>query len=497
VKIMRVEYVPARAARATGGVAFAFVVEGEGLAIIDGELSDDAAAAVRTAISRNGFAGESDKVLAILGVQALDADHLVVAGLGPRASIGRTTIEDAAARAFASLADREVEQVEILMGAFDPQQAAQAALGVALASYRFDTYHTVKKRKALALLHIATSDVAGANLAHGPLAAIAAGICFARELVSEPPNILYPRSFVERLSLLEDKGIEVLALGEMEMERLGMGSLLSVGRGSARESQLAICRWNGSREKEAPPVVFVGKGVTFDSGGLSLKPGKDMEQMKMDMGGAAAVAGALLALAERQAAANVIGVLGLVENMPDGDALRPGDIVTSMSGQTIEVVNTDAEGRLVLADALWFAQREFKPSVMVDLATLTGHASYALGDDYAALLSNDDTLCEWILGSAAAEAEPIWRLPLVAAYDKLHDTPDADMKNVGGHPEAGAITAALFIQRFVNRTPWAHIDIASVAWRSRDDRPTSPKGATGYGVRTLDRLVRDHFEDVG
>ena len=492
---MRVEYVQASATRAAGGILFAFVVEDEGLAITQGELSEEAANEVRSAIARNGFLGKPDEVLAIAGVQSIDADYLVVAGLGPRGEIGTSTIEEAAARAFKSVADRETKNIEILMGAFDAEQAGHATLGVTLAAYRFDKYHTVKKRKACPLLQIATRDVAQAVTAHEPLAAVAGGVLFARELTSEPPNVLYPASFVERLSLLEEKGVEVTVLGEAEMEKLGMGALLAVGRGSARESQLAICRWNGAKDKNAPPLVLVGKGVTFDSGGLSLKPAKDMEQMKVDMGGAAAVAGALLVLAERKAAANVIGVLGLVENMPDGDAMRPGDIVTSMSGQTIEIVNTDAEGRLVLADALWFAQSELKPSAMIDLATLTGHASYSLGNDYAALLSNDDALSEQILGSSAGEAESIWRLPLVTAYDKLHDTPDADMKNVGGHPEAGAITAALFIQRFVNRVPWAHIDIASVAWRSRDDRATWPKGATGYGVRTLNRIVRDRYED--
>jgi leucyl aminopeptidase len=492
---VRVEFVQAQAARAAGGILFAFVIQGEGLAIADGELSDEAAAAVKSAISRSAFLGKLDEVLAIAGVQSLDADYLVVSGLGPREGIGTATIEEAAARAFKSVKDREIKQLEILMGAFDVEQATHAALGVALAAYKFDKYRTVEKRKPLPLLQVATDDVARAVAAHEPLAALANGMRFARELVSEPPNILYPKSFVERLSLLEERGVEVTVLGETEMEKLGMGSLLAVGRGSARESQLAICRWSGAKDKDAPPLVLVGKGVTFDSGGLSLKPPKDMEMMKMDMGGAAAVAGALLVLAERKAAANVIGVLGLVENMPDGDAVRPGDIVTSMSGQTIEIVNTDAEGRLVLADALWFAQSEFKPSAMIDLATLTGHASYSLGNDYAALLSNDDALSERILRSSATEAESIWRLPLVAAYDKLHDTPDADMKNVGGHPEAGAITAALFIQRFVNRVPWAHLDIASVAWRSRDDRSIWPKGATGFGVRTLNRLVSDYYEN--
>ncbi len=349
--------------------------------------------------------------------------------------------------------------------------------------------------KAPALLRIVAGDTRAAALAHEPLAAVAAGVRFARDLMSEPPNILYPASFAERLRVLEEQGVEVTILDEAEMAELGMGLLLAVGQGSARESKLAICRWRGAADRDAPPLVLVGKGVTFDSGGLSIKPAKDMEQMKQDMGGAAAVAGALLALATRKAAANVVGVLGLVENMPDGKAYRPGDILTSMSGQTVEIINTDAEGRLVLADALWFAQAEFRPRAMIDLATLTGHASYALGNDYAALLSNDDGLSGRLVAAGEGEGEPMWRLPLVPAYDKLHDTPDADMKNVGGHPEAGAITAALFLQRFVNGVPWAHIDIASVAWRSREDRPTLPKGATGYGVRTLNRLVADHFED--
>ena len=494
---MHVKFVEPGAPRESGGALIAFAIESDGVAIALGELDGAVIAALKAAAARNGVTGARDKLIAVAGVEGLAADHAVIVGIGSRAEITPTIIEDAAARAFAAVADREFERIEILASALDAEQAARAALGVALAAYRFDKYHTVKKRRMPALLRIVSGDPGAASAAHAPLAAIAAGVRFARDLVSEPPNILYPVSFAERLRPLEEKGIEITVLGEEEMARLGMGLLLAVGQGSARESQLVILRWRGAAEKDAPPpLVFVGKGVTFDTGGISLKPGKDMEQMKQDMGGAAAVAGALLVLAERRAAANVVGVLGLVENMPDGKAYRPGDILTSMSGKTVEVINTDAEGRLVLADALWFAQSEHRPVAMIDLATLTGHASYALGNDYAALLSNDDALSGRIIEAGAEEAEPIWRLPLVSAYDKLHDTPDADMKHVGGHPEAGAITAALFLQRFVNGVPWAHLDIASVAWRSRDDRPTLPKGATGYGVRTLNRLVADHFEKV-
>jgi leucyl aminopeptidase len=272
-----------------------------------------------------------------------------------------------------------------------------------------------------------------------------------------------------------------------------MGSLLGVGQGSIRESQLAVIRWNGAADKTAQPIAFVGKGVCFDTGGISIKPAEGMEDMKWDMGGAAAVAGLMHVLAGRKAKVNAVGILGLVENMPDGNAQRPGDVVTSMSGQTIEVINTDAEGRLVLADAIWYCQDRFKPKFIVDLATLTGAIIVALGNDYAGCFSNNDELAGNLLAASAAEGEPLWRMPLPPQYDKNIDSMIADMKNTG--PRAGgSITAALFIQRFVNGLPWAHLDIASTAWKKPSTVPTIPEGATGFGVRLLNRMVAEKYE---
>ena len=287
----------------------------------------------------------------------------------------------------------------------------------------------------------------------------------------------------------EGTGAELVVLDDAEMEKLGMGALLGVGLGSERPSRLLAIKWMGGKADEAP-VAFVGKGVTFDTGGISLKPGPGMEDMKWDMGGAGAVAGAMLALTLRKAKANVVGVCGLVENMPDGRAMRPGDVVTSMSGQTVEVLNTDAEGRLVLCDALTWVQREFKPARIVDLATLTGAMLIALGHEHAGVFSNDDDLADALLHAGKASGDKLWRFPLAPEYDKLLDSPIADMKNIGGR-FAGSITAAQFLQRFIeNDTPWAHLDVAGMVWA---DKPgaTWDKGATGYGVRLLDRFIRD------
>jgi leucyl aminopeptidase len=272
-----------------------------------------------------------------------------------------------------------------------------------------------------------------------------------------------------------------------------MGALLGVGQGSVRESQLAVLQWKGAKDSAAQPVAFVGKGVCFDTGGISIKPAAGMEEMIMDMGGAAAVAGAMYALAARKARVNAIGILGLVENMPDGAAQRPGDVVTTLSGQTVEVINTDAEGRLVLADAIWYCQDRFKPRFIVDLATLTGAILVSLGSDVAGLFSNDDALSDNLLKSAASSGEPLWRMPMPEQYEKGIESNVADMKNIGGR-YGGSITAALFIQRFVNKLPWAHLDIAGTAWKTGSTTPTLPNGATGFGVRLLDRLVAEHYE---
>ena len=316
---------------------------------------------------------------------------------------------------------------------------------------------------------------------------------FARDLVSEPANVLTTSEFAERLTGLRELGVEVEVLDEPELERLGMRTLLAVGQGSESPSKVVVMQWKGSDGDKAP-LALVGKGVVFDTGGISIKPGAGMEEMTMDMGGAGVVAGAMKALALRKAPAHVVGLVGLVENMPDGKAQRPGDVVRSMKGDTIEVINTDAEGRLVLADVLWYAQERFQPRAVIDLATLTGAIIIALGHEKAGVFANDDALAAGLLAAAEAEGEGAWRMPLAPAYDKALKSRIADIANVGGRP-AGSITAAQFLQRFVkDGTPWAHIDIAGVAYVSKDT-DFAPKGATGWGVRTLDRLVRDRYQD--
>jgi leucyl aminopeptidase len=322
---------------------------------------------------------------------------------------------------------------------------------------------------------------------------VAAGVRFTRELVAEPANVIYPESFVERCRPLEALGVRLTVLDEREMASLGMGALLGVAQGSVRKPRLLAMEWNGTGDAAAQPLVLVGKGVTFDTGGISIKPAAGMEDMKWDMGGAAAVVGTMRALAGRKAKARVIGVCGLVENMPDGNAQRPGDVVTSMSGQTIEVINTDAEGRLVLCDAITWAQRTWRPKTLIDLATLTGAMIVALGHEHGGLFSNDDALAEGLLGAGKASGDALWRFPLGDAYDKLIDSPIADMKNTGGR-FAGSITAAQFIKRFVDDgVAWAHLDIAGMVWADKPG-PVWDKGATGYGVRLLDRFVAEKFE---
>jgi leucyl aminopeptidase len=374
---------------------------------------------------------------------------------------------------------------------------ARAAFGARLASYRFDRYRTKDgedKKPSIQRLSIVCDDPKAAKKLVGPLGGLADGIEFTRDLVSEPPNILYPEEFARRVKKLEKLGLDVEILDEKDMKKLGMGALLGVGQGSERESQLVICQWKGAKDKDQAPVAFIGKGVTFDTGGISLKPAEGMEDMKWDMGGAGAVAGLMCALASRKAKVNAIGILGLVENMPDGNAQRPGDIVTSYSGQTIEVLNTDAEGRLVLADALSYCQARFKPKMMIDLATLTGAIIVALGNDFGGLYANDDDLGDRLLAASKAEGEALWRMPLPPAYDKMLDTAAADMKNITGGRAGGSITAAMFLKRFVGDTPWAHLDIAGVAWRKPSTNPTVPEGGTGFGVRLLNRLVADNYE---
>jgi leucyl aminopeptidase len=456
---------------------------------------DNQEGALAQAVAASRFTGAKGQTLDILAPQGVDAARLVLVGAGKRDAFDAIAAEHAAANAYAAVKTSGLATLRI-EGVTGADLAAHAGLGVRLASYRFDKYRTkepTEKKPSVTRAQV-VSDVGDAALAaFADLAALANAISFTRDLVSEPPNVLFPVEFASRVKALESLGLEVEILGEAEMKALGMGSLLAVGQGSIRESQLVIVRWNGAADKSAQPVAFVGKGVCFDTGGISLKPADNMEDMKWDMGGAGTVAGLMHVLAGRKAKVNAVGILGLVENMPDGNSYRPGDVLTSMSGQTIEVVNTDAEGRLVLADALWYCQDRFKPKFMVDLATLTGAIIISLGNDLAGCFSNNDELAENLLSSAKAEDEGLWRMPMPDAYNKQIESMIADMKNTGGRP-GGSITAALFLKRFVNETPWAHLDIASTAWKKPSTVPTSPDGATGYGIRLLNRMVRDRYE---
>ncbi|MAK62149.1 MAG: leucyl aminopeptidase [Ponticaulis sp.] len=372
---------------------------------------------------------------------------------------------------------------------------ARILLGARLAAYRFDKYMTKltdDQKPSLETVSLVTSVSDSVTALWKELEAAAAGTEMARDLMNEPPNVLYPESYADRIKEMEALGIKVTVLGEDEMTKLGMNSLLGVGQGSVRESQMAIMEWNGGGDEA--PLALVGKGVCFDTGGISLKPGPNMQDMKGDMGGSAAVVGAMKTLAMRKAKANVVGLVGLVENMPDGNASRPGDIVYTMSGQTVENQNTDAEGRLVLCDVLWYAQETYKPKAIIDLATLTGAIIVSLGHENAGVFSNDDALADQLISSGVAEGETCWRLPLSPAYDKLLKSQFADMKNIGG-PAAGSITAAQFLKRFIkDGTPWAHIDIAGVAWKTGDKSAIDPSWASGFGPRLLDRLVKDHYE---
>ena len=451
--------------------------------------------ALAQAVAASRFTGAKGQTLDILAPQGLDAARLVLVGAGKREAFTVLAAEHAAATGYnvVKASGLTTLRVEIL-GAGD--LAAHAALGVRLAAYRFDKYRTKEaadKKPSITRVEITADDADEALAALTPLSALADGMTFTRDLVSEPPNVLYPVEFARRVKALESLGLEVEILGEPEMMKLGMGSLLAVGQGSLRESQLAIIKWYGAADKSAQPIAFVGKGVCFDTGGISIKPAENMEDMKWDMGGAGTVAGLMHALAGRKAKVNAIGILGLVENMPDGNAYRPGDVLTSMSGQTIEVVNTDAEGRLVLADALWYCQDRFKPKFMVDLATLTGAIIVALGEGFAGCYANNDDLAANLLAAAGAEEEGLWRMPLPDAYNRQIESMIADMKNTGGRP-GGSITAALFLKRYVNDVPWAHLDIAGTAWKKPSNSPTSPDGATGYGVRLLNRMVQDRYE---
>lgn len=461
----------------------------KGVAVDAGGEGDSTIADAARAQRFDGDAGAVAEVFAPVGNRTVRT-LLIGAGTG-----GAKGYEHAGGALVARLLTSGETSVVADLTGVDAASAAAFAAGAAQRAWRFDDYRTTlpeKQKPTLTTVTIAGAD-AGAIEAWRPQAAVTAGVSLARLLKTLPANILYPESFVERvLAAVDGLGLEVTVLDEPAMRDLGMGALLGVAQGSRRAGRLLALKWNGAGE-DAPLTALVGKGVTFDTGGISIKPAANMEDMKWDMGGAAAVAGAMLSLATRKAKANVIGVMGLVENMPDGNAQRPGDVVTTMSGQTVEVINTDAEGRLVLCDALTWVQRAHKPASIVDLATLTGAMIISLGSEFGGLFANDDTLADALLASGTESGDRLWRFPLTDAYDKLIDSPIADMKNVGPRG-AGSITAAQFLKRYVeDGVAWAHLDIAGMVWADKDGA-TWAKGATGFGVRLLDRFIADHRE---
>ena len=458
--------------------------------------------ALRRAMEASRFKGRVGDAIELLAPSGLAASRVILAGTGPGAKFDKSGAERLAAgvvgRLLASGEKQLTFSIDVPKGSkLKPAQAAtHLAMGAQLRSYSFHKYRTKQRDEhepTLSDVTVVTEDAATARKSWERMRAVADGVFLARDLVNEPPNVMSPQEFAARARALSKLGVKVEVLGEAEMRKLGMNALLGVGQGSERESQLVVMQWNGGRKKDEP-VAFVGKGVCFDSGGLSLKTGVGMMGMKGDMGGAAAVTGTMHALAARKARVNAVGILGLVENMPDGKAQRPDDVVTSASGQTIEILNTDAEGRLVLADALWYAQTKFKPRFVIDLATLTGAIMIALGLEHAGLFSNDEKLADRIQQAGREVGEVVWRLPLGDGYDKMLKSKIADMKNISGVTHGGSIVAAQFLQRFIDKTPWAHLDIAGVAWQDGEQKPLSPGWGVGWGVRILDRLVADHYE---
>ena len=474
-----------------------FVAEGGS---VSPALTGTAHGFITQAIESADFKGKVGEVLSLVTAVKMPS-HFLLIGVGDPKKLGRADIEEAAARAVGAALAAKVVSLDLFASLpktkyESPEVAALLASGAKLRAYTFDKYRTKVKpedKPKLKTVTVITDKAERAKKAFAPLEAIADAVEFTRNIVSEPANVIYPETLAAECKKLSKFGLTVEVLGEAQMKKLGMGSLLGVGQGSVRESQLVIMQWHGGK-KGQKPVALIGKGVTFDTGGISIKPANGMEEMKWDMAGSAAVIGTMRALAARNAKVNAVGVVGLVENMPDGNAQRPGDVVTSMSGQTIEVINTDAEGRLVLADALWYCQDRFKPQVMVDLATLTGAIIVCLGSLKAGLFSNNDKVAKSLADAAARTHEAVWRMPLGPEYDKMINCDIADMQNVGEGREAGSTTAAQFLQRFVNDVPWAHLDIAGVAWQNKIRVPLAPKGAVGWGVRMLNDWIAENYE---
>ena len=481
--------------RPTGDFALVLPAAGKNRIALD-SLGGDRGA-VDAALKRQRFEGDSGSTAELFIPAESGVRRLIIVGTGDGNGGADAAEKLGGALTGKLLTSGEAHAVLDLTGLnYNADSAARLALAAALRGWRYDRYRTKlkdKQKPTLNELTIVGAPKEAADIWAKRWQPVYDGVSFTRELVTEPANIIYPETFVERAqAAVKGSGLEVEVLDEAAMKKLGMGALLGVAQGSVRDPRLLVLRWNGGKQGDAP-VAFVGKGVTFDTGGISIKPAAGMEAMKWDMGGAGAVAGAMIALAKRKAKANIVGICGLVENMPSGSAQRPGDVVTSMSGQTVEVINTDAEGRLVLADAITYVQRKYKPKMIIDLATLTGAILISLGHEYAGLFTTDDDLANKLLEAGQSSGDKLWRQPMADSFDKLIDSQIADMKNVGPR-EGGSITAAQFILRFVeDGTPWAHLDIAGMAWSDKASS-TYDKGATGFGVRIIDRFVEASVE---
>ena len=458
---------------------------------------------LKQAMVSENFTGKSGTTLTLLAPVGMRAERIILVGAGQTKNFDVRRAQAAGGQILTKLNSLGVKQAVISVEAVSQSGVspvdcgAHIAFGVSLASYRFGQYK-VKSQLAnpvtLRKLTIMGNEPSKMRLRYKPLLAVANGVFLTRDLVSEPANVLFPIELATRAKALSDDGVKVEILGPSKMKELGMGALLGVAQGSVHEPRLVVMRWNGAQKNtDQRPLAFIGKGVTFDTGGISIKPSAGMGDMKWDMGGAGVVIGLMRALAQRKANVNVVGVVGLVENMPSGNAQRPGDIVSSMSGQTIEVLNTDAEGRLVLADAIWYTQKRFKPRLTVDLATLTGAIIVSLGHERAGLFSNDENLTKELVAAGDWVDEKVWPMPMDDEYDKDMDSDIADVQNIGSGRGAGSVTAAKFIERFVDATPWAHLDIAGVTW-SKKSKKLVPRGGTGFGVRLLNRLVAKHYE---
>ena len=478
------------------GVLILLVPENAALAGAAAEADGRTGGQIARAMKAAGFTGRRDATLDVVAPGG-GFSRVVLFGLGAPAALRPLDLEmlgGAAAGVIQALkTDSATIAADLSLGGLEAGEAAALiASGVRLRVYSFIRYKSKKpEAKPIREVSLLTLDARTARQLFAGFEAVAEGVHLARDLVNEPPNHLHPVEFAERMKPLAKLGIKISVLSPAQMKKLGMNALLGVAQGSSHEARMVVMEWKGGKAGEKP-LAFIGKGVTFDTGGISIKPAQGMEDMKGDMGGAACVAGLMLALAKRKAKVNVIGAIGLVENMPDGKAQRPGDIVTSMSGQTIAVLNTDAEGRLVLADVLWYVQEKFKPRFMIDLATLTGAIVVALGKEHAGLFTNNDDLAQRLSEVGYATGEKVWRMPLAPEYDRIIDHDVADVKNTGGR-NAGSITAAQFLQRFVNNVPWAHLDVAGTAMDAPRNAINQSWGP-GWGVRLLNRLVTQFYE---